>query len=652
MGTEIHIDFETRSTCDLVKAGAHVYAEDPNTGIWCMAYQIFVDTKPVSRKPHIWHSPCTLPVDFTEALNDPCVSIVAFNAQFEYLIWNNVFTQYGVRKLPISNFRCVQAQAAALGLPQSLKDCALACNVMKEKDQAGWRLMLSMAKPRRKKLSDNSDLFPQELGKLYWNDSRDNRERLGEYCIRDVEVEIALDNIIPKLQRREREIWLLDQRINNRGFEIDAPSVTKAVRAIESEMLDLNQKLSIITNGEVETSKQIARLKAWISREHGLDVDLDKASVRTQLQTSLPPQVAEVLRIRQQTSQSSVGKLRAMLTTTAEGTKRARGMFKYHGAANARWSGRQIQPQNMPGRRKLSYEQINDIFSSGFDKEYLRQTHGEVIEPIVSCLRAMIKAKEHHAFIGYDFKAIESIALAWITGDEPILIEYEKGNDLYIIIAEQIFMKRVRKGDPERAAGKCAELALGYGGGVNAFENMGRLFNVDFTAVQNAVAQTMTQEESTSSHWIAKTYTKNGGALTNSQAQAIEIVKQRWRASRPCVTNFWETLESAANSAILNPHKIFRCGRKELIQIAMYGDTMKIILPSGKAMAYPNARLERTKKGTTIVYKSSEIRSWDKAETYGGKLWRERLLCNSQRHTCRSHAQAEQRRHGNRPPCS
>ena len=36
--THLHIDFETRSTVDLKKTGAFVYAEDPTTDLWCACY--------------------------------------------------------------------------------------------------------------------------------------------------------------------------------------------------------------------------------------------------------------------------------------------------------------------------------------------------------------------------------------------------------------------------------------------------------------------------------------------------------------------------------------------------------------------------------------------------------------------------------------
>lgn len=34
----LHIDFETRSTVDIKKTGAYVYAEHPTTDLWCACY--------------------------------------------------------------------------------------------------------------------------------------------------------------------------------------------------------------------------------------------------------------------------------------------------------------------------------------------------------------------------------------------------------------------------------------------------------------------------------------------------------------------------------------------------------------------------------------------------------------------------------------
>ena len=38
--TTLNLDFETRSTVDLRRAGIYVYAEHPNTDVNCLAYAV------------------------------------------------------------------------------------------------------------------------------------------------------------------------------------------------------------------------------------------------------------------------------------------------------------------------------------------------------------------------------------------------------------------------------------------------------------------------------------------------------------------------------------------------------------------------------------------------------------------------------------
>src|SRR6185437_14351934 len=83
--TKLHIDFETRSTVDLKKAGLDNYARHPTTDIWCMALA-FDDGE-----PRLWapHHPAYLVGDVLKHIADGGVTI-AHNAAFEIAIWNNI----------------------------------------------------------------------------------------------------------------------------------------------------------------------------------------------------------------------------------------------------------------------------------------------------------------------------------------------------------------------------------------------------------------------------------------------------------------------------------------------------------------------------------------------------------------------------------
>jgi DNA polymerase bacteriophage-type len=79
----LRIDFETRSVVDLPKTGVHIYAEDPTTDVWCMAWAF--DDEPVE----IWIKGEELP----ERIRDHVESgglVGAWNAAFELAIWNKV----------------------------------------------------------------------------------------------------------------------------------------------------------------------------------------------------------------------------------------------------------------------------------------------------------------------------------------------------------------------------------------------------------------------------------------------------------------------------------------------------------------------------------------------------------------------------------
>src|SRR5690606_35731684 len=96
------------------------------------------------------------------------------------------------------------------GLPASLDKAAKALRLPVEKDDAGHRLMMRMAKPR--KTID---------GLHTWWDYVERRNRLYAYCRQDVRVEQAVAGRVRRLSASERQVWLLDQRINDRGVGFD-----------------------------------------------------------------------------------------------------------------------------------------------------------------------------------------------------------------------------------------------------------------------------------------------------------------------------------------------------------------------------------------------------------------------------------------------
>lgn len=342
----LHIDFETRSAVDLKAAGVEVYSKDPSTDIWCMAYA-FGDG-PVN----LW-TPSTpaIAVSNVKDYVKKGDTVVAHNANFELEIWNNILApRYGFPPLALEQLDDTMARAYAMALPGSLEMAAAAVGLDVSKDMAGRRLMLQMARPRR----------VNEDGTFVWWDDEDRKARLYAYCKTDVEVERALDKRLLPLSKRERELWLLDQRINARGIHIDKPAAAAAIKVVDSAKKRLDRTLSKLTGGAVRTCNQVANLTLWVE-EQGVEIaGLAKADITALLdRDDLPARVREALLLRQQAAKSSTAKLKAMLGALSD-DNRVRGILQYHGASTGRWAGRKIQVQNFP-RPELKQHEIEAV---------------------------------------------------------------------------------------------------------------------------------------------------------------------------------------------------------------------------------------------------------------------------------------------------
>ena len=217
--TVCQIDWESKSLSNLPKEGAHKYAADPSTDVSVGAYAF--DDGPI----HLWRPSDPPPLDLIDHVANGG-EVHAFNAAFELAIWNNVLVKkYGWPELKIEQCRCIMVMARILGLPGSLDNAAKAVNLPIEKDGEGQKLMLKMSNAA----NDN------------WTD--EDYDRLGQYCARDVEVQRELEKRLPPLSAHEQALWVLDQKINNRGIFLDIPTIKAALVIADSEKKNLSNKM-------------------------------------------------------------------------------------------------------------------------------------------------------------------------------------------------------------------------------------------------------------------------------------------------------------------------------------------------------------------------------------------------------------------------
>ena len=136
-------DYESRSTLSL-KSGAWRYATHPGTSVLCCAY--CVDDGPVK----LWTPDDPVPSEFIEASSNPEWIALAFSDNFERQIEAHIMgPRYGWPVIPIERHRCLQASALSLALPATLEKVAAALSLTQQKDNAGHRNMMDMAKPRK-----------------------------------------------------------------------------------------------------------------------------------------------------------------------------------------------------------------------------------------------------------------------------------------------------------------------------------------------------------------------------------------------------------------------------------------------------------------------------------------------------------------------
>jgi DNA polymerase len=329
-------DIESRGVLRLDKVGPWKYAADPATTILCVSYVI--GDGPVKT----WLPGDPVPPEFIEIAQNPNWFLCSHNAQFELALLHKILRpRHGWPRIPLARFRCSMAMGLALALPGKLELVAEALELIHQKDTAGHRLMLMMAKPRKARKDEDPDAGP------YWFDDEDRLQRLYEYNRADVEVERELDAQLQPLIPQELKLWQLDCIINARGFHFDRTLAIAARKITQALGPEINAELAELTDGAVTSIYQVARLKDWLAAQGCTTKALDKTAIKELLSSEeLPITVRRVLELRQGGAQAAARKIDSFLAR-CDADGRIRGALRYHGVSTGRWAGNGVQPQNL-----------------------------------------------------------------------------------------------------------------------------------------------------------------------------------------------------------------------------------------------------------------------------------------------------------------
>jgi DNA polymerase len=223
--------------------------------------------------------------------------------------------------------------------------------------------------------------------------------------------------------------------------------------------------------------------------------------------------------------------------------------LRYYAAHTGRWGGDdKVNLQNLPRGSKLKYA---------------------------------IKAQSGSVVIDSDSSQIEARTLAWLSEQNDLVDAFEKGEDVYKIMASSIYNKDITQiTKDERFVGKTTILGSGYGMGGKKFQAQLKNFNVDI-----------------------------------AEEEASRIVSV-YRETYEWIPVLWQKAHKALD-AILNDQAM-DLGRGGVLKVE---GKKGIRLPNGLYMKYPNLRQAQNEQGKLeYVYDIKKGKATIPNRIYGGKV--------------------------------
>lgn len=582
---KLSIDLETYSSVP-IKYGVYPYAESTDAEILLFGYSI--NDEPVIVVDVA--SGEKIPDYILKALTDDSVIKWAFNASFERIFlsywlkrnYPECFKSYSIPEDSVGNYldpsswRCSMIWSAYMGLPLSLEGVGAVLGLEEQKLNEGKNLIRYFCVPCKptKVNGGRTRNMP--------SDAPDKWELFKKYNKRDVEVEMSIQQKLSRFPVPD-SVWdeyHIDQEINDRGILLDMDVVTNAIKFDAFSKARLMGTLKDKT--ELANPNSVTQMKDWLISK-GVETDsLDKKAVIELLKT-VPSDVADVLKLRQQLAKSSVKKYQAMQNSVcADG--RARGMFQFYGAnRSGRWAGRIIQLQNLPQNHMTDLEDARDIVKSG-DYELMNMLYDDVPDALSQLIRTAFIPKLGYKFCVSDFSAIEARVIAFLAKENWRMKVFKENGDIYCASASAMFHVPVEKHGVNghlRQKGKIAELALGYGGSVGALTAMG------------ALDMGLTEDE-------------------------LQPLVDSWRASNPNIVQFWWDVDHCVKTAIKQRTATETHGIRFIYQSGM----LFIALPSGRRLCYVKPKIGENKfGGESVTYEGvGTNKKWERIESYGPKF--------------------------------
>ena len=578
MAKKLFIDVETYSSVDLKSSGVYKYIESPDFEILMVGYAI--DDEPVKQIDLACGE--EIPEEFEDALFDTECIKIAHNAVFERLCFKRIGYD-----IPAKQWYCTSVKAAYCGLPLSLDGVSKALNLTDKKLDTGKVLIKYFScpcKPTRVNgmRTRNYPSHAPEKWKMY-----------KEYNRYDVLAEREIYHrleayIIPNI---EREMYVLDQNINDRGILVDIELAESAIAVDNIYTNILTKKAQEITG--LENPNSPIQIRNWIEKRTGNPVlSLSKESMSDLFKEFEDyPDVIDLLNIRKKLSKTSIKKYYAMINC-AMSDSRVRGTFQFYGAnRTGRWAGRLLQLQNL-SKNHIDHIEVPRELIRARDWETVEMMYDDVADILSQLVRTALIAPPGKVFSVADFSAIEARVISWLANEKWRMDVFKGDGKIYEATGAKMFnvpISSITKGSVLRDKSKISELALGYEGSLGALKRMG------------------------------------GERMGLSDTEMMSLVR-KWRMANPAIVDMWKEIDEASKEAVRYQRPV-SCTCRNII-FDCDSEFMTIQLPSGRKLFYYHPHFKDKKIGKStmptrvLCYEGvvQDTKQWGEIDTYGGKL--------------------------------
>ena len=479
----IFLDFETRSRINLKNNSTFEYASHPTTEIMMLGWKYEQESKiNICSPPCYWwskHYNDPLPVI------TPDTQLVAHNAAFDYLIWQQTGIHF-LDRAPLEQWSCTKAMAKYIGFKNaSLKNLCRHFGVT-EKIAEGDSLIQKLC-------------IPQDGGSFF--EGEEEIHSFANYLKGDVqslsELYPELKEVAPNWEEEELKHFHNTIRINNRGVPF-SESKTKNIDFLAESMKRVYDfKISSLTNDIVKTPrekinvdiinaqlqrkgfklKRIENCKASDKRGENISSEYIRGQgaeelnlIRKHPEYHAPQHTKfkDYIETLVSSSDSATTKCKRILAGDVKPESEIRWKYEllqYYDTQVGSFSGSGVQPQNFkrtdPVVKDLFFkEKIRDLKSL---QDLSKRLNKYPLEILGSSMRQLIQAPSGNSFFVSDYSGLQFRIALWLAKDPGIKL-IEQGVDPYVEYAKNLF-QRDEITDEERYNCKQLSLACVFGQG-------------------------------------------------------------------------------------------------------------------------------------------------------------------------------------------